>query len=121
DHAPHSKEEKSKGLDGSAMGIVGLETAFSVLYTKLVKSGIITLEKLIDIMSVKPRERFNLGGGKIEVGCIADLALLDLDAEYTVNPDDFLSLGRATPFKGWKLCGKNVLTVMKGEIVYEAI
>ena len=121
DHAPHSKEEKSKGLAGSAMGIVGLETAFSVLYTKLVKTGIITLEKLIYMMSVRPREIFGIKGGKIAEGEIADLALLDLDAEYTVNPDEFLSLGRATPFEGWKLCGKNVLTVMEGEIIYEAI
>lgn len=121
DHAPHSKEEKAKGLAGSAMGIVGLETAFPVLYTKLVKSGVITLEKLIYMMSVRPREIFKLGGGKIAEGEVADLALLDLDCKYTVNPDEFLSLGRATPFDGWEVCGKNVLTVMGGEIVYEAI
>ncbi|MBR2277754.1 MAG: dihydroorotase [Eubacterium sp.] len=121
DHAPHSKEEKAKGLAGSAMGIVGLETAFPVLYTKLVKPGVITLEKLINMMSVRPREIFKLGGGEIKEGEVADLALLDLDTEYTVNPDEFLSLGRATPFDGWQVCGKNILTVMDGEIVYEAI
>ena len=121
DHAPHSIEEKAKGLAGSAMGIVGLETAFPVLYTKLVKEGVITLEKLINMMSVRPREIFGIGGGRLEVGEIADLALLDLNEEFTVNPDEFLSLGRATPFEGWRLYGKNMLTVMEGEVVYEAI
>lgn len=121
DHAPHSQEEKSKGLAGSAMGVVGLETAFGVLYTKLVKTGFIPLTKLIEMMSVKPREIFDLPGGKIAEGEVADLALLDLDKKWSVNPDEFLSMGRATPFEGWQLCGKNVLTVCKGEIVYEAL
>lgn len=121
DHAPHSAEEKAKGLKGSAMGIVGLETAFPVLYTKLVKAGVITLEKLIDLMSVKPREIFSLGSGLIKEGETADLALLDLDKEWIVNPDDFITMGRATPFKGWKLQGKNILTICKGDVVYEAI
>ena len=121
DHAPHSQEEKSKGLAGSAMGVVGLETAFGVLYTKLVKPGFISLVKLIEMMSVKPRQIFDLPGGKIAEGEVADLALLDLDKKWTVNPDEFLSMGRATPFEGWQLCGKNVLTVCKGEIVYEAL
>lgn len=118
DHAPHSAEEKSKGLAGSAMGVVGLETAFSVLYTKLVKTGVITLEKLIDLMSVKPREVFDLGSGKIEEGEVADLALLDLDAQWKVNPNDFVSMGHATPFEGWDLYGKNILTICNGKIVY---
>ena len=121
DHAPHSKEEKSKGLAGSAMGIVGLETAFPVLYTKLVKEGIITIEKLIELMSIKPREIFNLGSGKIEVGQTADLALIDINEKFTVNPDEFRTMGRATPFEGWELCSKNKLTICEGEIVYEAI
>lgn len=121
DHAPHSKDEKSKGLKGSAMGVVGLETAFGVLYTKLVKTGIISLEKLVDMMSVKPRKIFDLPGGVIAEGEVADLALLDLNKEWRVNPDEFLSMGRATPFEGWQLVGKNVLTVCKGEIVYEAL
>ena len=121
DHAPHSKEEKSKGLSSSAMGIVGIETAFPVLYTKLVKTGIISLEKLIELMSVNPRKIFSLGSGKIEVGQIADLALLDLNKKYTVNPESFLSMGRSTPFEGWEVYGKNILTICEGEIVYEAI
>ncbi len=121
DHAPHSKEEKSKGLAGSAMGIVGLETAFPVLYTKLVKTGIISLEKLINMMSVRPREIFSLGGGKIEVGEVADLALLDLDAKQKVEPERFLTKGRATPFAGWELYGRNILTICEGEVVYETV
>lgn len=121
DHAPHSVEEKSKGLAGSAMGVVGLETAFSVLYTKLVKTGLISLEKLINVMSVKPREIFSLGSGKIQVGEIADLALLDLNEKWIVTPDEFISMGRATPFENWSLYGKNKLTICKGEIVYETL
>lgn len=121
DHAPHSAEEKSKGLAGSAMGVVGLETAFPVLYTKLVKTGVITLEKLIDMMSVKPREIFGLGSGKIEEGEIADLALLDLDKKWTVDPDAFVTMGRATPFEGWQLFSKNILTICNGKIVYNML
>ena len=121
DHAPHSAEEKAKGLEGSAMGIVGLETAFPVLYTKLVKTGYMTLEKLIYMMSVRPREIFGFDGGKIKEGELADLALLDLDEEYRINPDEFLTMGRATPFKDWKVSGNNVLTICEGEVVYEAI
>ena len=121
DHAPHSAEEKSKGLAKSAMGVVGLETAFAVLYTKLVKTGIISLEKLVQMMSVKPREIFNINGGVIQEGATADLCLLDLDAEWVVNPDEFVSMGKATPFENWKLQGKNLLTILRGEIVYEAI
>lgn len=121
DHAPHSAEEKAKGLAGSLMGVVGLETAFGVLNTKLVKTGIITLEKLIDMMSVKPREIFGLPGGKIEVGAPADLALLDVDKKWCVNPENFVTMGRATPFENWNLQGENLLTICKGEIVYAAI
>ncbi len=121
DHAPHSADEKAKGLKKSAMGIVGLETAFPVLYTKLVKTGVISLEKLIQMMAVRPREIFSLPGGRIAVGETADLALLDLDYQYTINPDDFVSLGRATPFAGWQVYSKNILTVMKGEIIYETV
>ena len=121
DHAPHSAEEKSKGLEKSAMGVVGLETAFAVLYTRLVKNGVITLEKLIDLMSVKPRKIFSLPGGEIKVGQPADLALLDLDKKWTVNPENFVTMGRATPFENWQVQGENILTVCKGEIVYEAI
>lgn len=121
DHAPHSAEEKSKGLEKSLMGVVGLETAFAVLNTKLVKTGVISLEKLIDMMSVKPREIFGLSGGKIAEGESADLALIDADKEWIVNPEKFVTMGRATPFEGWKLQGDNLMTILRGEIVYEAI
>lgn len=121
DHAPHSADEKSKGLAKSAMGVVGLETAFGVLNTKLVKTGIITLEKLIEMMSIRPREIFGIGSGEIKVGAAADLALIDADKEWTVNPDKFVTMGRATPFKDWKLQGENLMTIYRGEIVYETV
>lgn len=110
DHAPHSKDEKSKGLEKSAFGVVGIETAFQVMYTHLVKTGIITLEKLVEIMAINPRERFGINQSGITVW--------DLDKEITVNKDDFLSMGKATPFEGMKLYGECVLTVCNGETVY---
>ncbi len=121
DHAPHSAEEKDKGLEKSAMGVVGLETAFAVLYTKLVKTGIITFEKLVEMMSVKPREIFGIEGGRIAVGAPANLCMLDTEKQWTVDPDKFVTMGRATPFKGWELYGENLLTILRGEIVYETI
>ena len=115
DHAPHSAEEKSKGLSGSAMGIVGLETAFAVLYTDLVKTGIISLEKLVDLMSIAPAKRFSLPVGyENGTACV-----FDLDAKYTVNPDDFASQGRATPFTGKEVYGACRATVYNGKAVYE--
>ncbi len=113
DHAPHSAEEKGRGLAASAFGIVGLETAFPVLYTKLVKEGILPLEKLIDLLSGAPRRRFGL---PLHAG---DFSVWELDAPVTVDPDKFLTMGRATPFAGWQLYGKCVLTAHHGQIVYE--
>lgn len=121
DHAPHSAEEKARGLKGSAMGVVGLETAFPVLYTKLVKTGVISLERLVQMMSARPREIFGLAGGKIEPGAPADLCLIDPERMFTVEPDKFKSKGRATPFAGMQLQGVNLLTLRRGEIVYEAL
>ena len=118
DHAPHSAEEKSRGLKDSLMGVVGIETAFAVCYTKLVKTGIITLEKLINLLSKNPRERFNLCG-EIKVGEKADLTVFDLNCKYVVNPDDFLSKGRATPFENEEVYGKCKLTICGGKIVYK--
>ena len=112
DHAPHSAEEKAKGLSGSAFGVVGIETAFSVLYTKLVKTGVITLEKLIALLAVNPRKRFGIPMG-------ADWTVGDLDAEFTVDPDRFISKGKATPFAGWELSGQCVLTICDGNVVYK--
>ena len=114
DHAPHSEEEKSKGLKYSNMGVVGIETAFSVMYTYLVKTNIISLEKLIELMSINPRKRFCLP-------ITDDICVFDLDAMYTVNPKDFLSKGKFTPFEGMKLFGVNKLTVCDGKIVYNSV
>lgn len=111
DHAPHSSEEKSKGLAGSAFGIVGLETAFPLLYTKLVKEGIITLDKLTKLLVFNPMERFGIKEGH-------DFSIWDLDEKFTVNPDDFLSMGKATPFEGWELYGVNKMTVCNSKVVY---
>lgn len=121
DHAPHSAEEKSKGLEKSAMGVTGLETAFPVLYTKLVKTGFITLEKLINLMAVRPREIFGIEGGKIEPGEPADLCVYNLDEKYTVDSSKFVSMGKSTPFDGWELYAQNKLTLLRGEIVYETV
>ena len=111
DHAPHSAEEKSRGLEKSAMGVVGLETAFAVLYTKLVKTGVITLSKLCELMSKNPRERFGI---KSDAG----FTVFDIGEEYTVDPEDFASMGKATPFKDWRVFGKCLLTVYDGKAVY---
>ena len=112
DHAPHSTEEKSKGLSGSAFGVVGIETAFPVLYTYLVKTGIITLEKLIDLLSTNPRKRFAIPAG-------GDYTVWNLSKEFVVDPNKFLSKGKATPFTGWKLNGECLLTVCDGKAVYK--
>ncbi len=117
DHAPHSADEKSGGLAKSLNGIVGLETAFPVLYTGLVEKGIISLERLVTLMSVGPCRRFGLSCG-INEGAPADLTVFDLNGEYTVDPEQFLSLGRATPFEGMRVRGKCLMTMVGGEIVY---
>ena len=111
DHAPNSKEEKGQGLEKSLMGVVGLETAFAVLYTKLVKTEAISLERLIEAMSISPRKRFGLPQTK-------DICIFDLENEFTVNPDDFLSMGKATPFQDMRLFGQCKLTVSNNQIVY---
>ena len=111
DHAPHSAEEKSKGLAGSAFGVVGIETAFPVLYTHLVLPGILTLEKLIELLAINPRKRFGIPLG-------SDYTVWDLGKEIVVDPEQFLSMGKATPFAGWKLKGECVLTVCDGNVVY---
>lgn len=118
DHAPHAAEEKAKGLAGSLMGVVGLETAFPVLYTKLVKTGVIPLEKLIDLMCINPRKIFGIGGGLAE-GESADLAVLDLGRRYRIDPAEFFSKGRSSPFEGMEVFGKNVMTFYKGEKIWQ--
>lgn len=113
DHAPHSAEEKGRGLEKSLMGVVGLETAFPVLYTELVKKNIITLERLVELMSFKPKERF-----EIDTGC--DFAVFGIDEPYKTDPNEFLSMGRATPFAGREVFGRCLLTVHGGKAVYKA-
>ena len=112
DHAPHSAEEKAKGLAGSAFGIVGLETAFPVLYTHLVKTGIISMERLLELLVYNPRKRFGIPLGD-------DFSVWDLSKQVTVDPETFVSLGKATPFAGETLFGECVLTVCDGKIVYK--
>lgn len=111
DHAPHSAEEKAKGLKDSAFGIVGLETAFPVLYTKLVKENIISLEKLVKLLTENPRRRFGIS----QTG---DFTVWNLNESYKIDPEDFLSMGKATPFAGMEVFGKCMLTVRGGKVVY---
>lgn len=118
DHAPHTAEEKSRGLKGSMMGIVGIETSFALCYTHLVRKGIITVEKLVELMSENPRRIFRLGGA-MSVGERADIAVFDIDTPYTINPDNFLSMGKATPFAGEEVFGRCVLTIFAGKKVYQ--
>lgn len=118
DHAPHTAEQKGRGLAGSAMGIVGIETSFPLMYTHFVRTGRWTMDFLIEKMSLAPRRIFNLGGG-LKAGEPADIAVFDLASEYTIDPDKFLSKGRATPFAGWKVFGRTVMTIVDGEIRYE--
>ena len=120
DHAPHTAEEKSRGLAGSAMGIVGLETAFPVLYTTLVRSGRIPLERLVEALTDGPRKAFRLGGG-LRIGAPADLTVLDTENPFILDPARFLSKGRSTPFAGMKVHGRVLLTLKEGRTVYEYI
>jgi dihydroorotase len=111
DHAPHSAEEKSRGLEKSAMGVVGIETAFPILYTDLVNTGIITLENLCKLLIDNPRSRFDI---KSDPG----FTVFKLDEKYIIDPKDFLSMGKATPFEGKEVYGKCLLTVYNGGVVY---
>lgn len=113
DHAPHSAEEKGRGLEKSLMGVVGLETAFPVLYTELVMKNIITLDRLVELMSFKPKERFGIDTEN-------DFAVFDISEAYKIDPEDFLSMGRATPFAGREVFGRCLLTVHDEKVVYKA-
>ena len=117
DHAPHTAEEKSRGLAGSAMGIVGLETSFPVLYTSLVRTGKVSLERLVEAMSTAPRRIFRIGGA-LEQGMPADIAVLDLENKFTIDSNTFLSKGRSTPFDGWKVRGRVLMTFKDGRVIY---
>ena len=112
DHAPHSAEEKSRGLQKSAFGVVGLETAFPLLYTYLVKEGILSLDRLLHLMTDAPRKRFGIHSGE-------GITVWDLTKSYKIDPKDFLSMGKATPFEGWTVSGLCMATVYNGKAVYE--
>ncbi len=119
DHAPHSKEEKTRGLEKSLMGVVGLETSFSAMYTHLVKTGVITLEHLMKLLHDNAKARFGIGSD-IEVGKIADFTLFDIEEKYTVNPEKFATKGRFTPFEGMEMYGACEMTVYNGKVVYRS-
>ncbi|NLC72502.1 MAG: dihydroorotase [Ruminococcaceae bacterium] len=114
DHAPHSAEEKSRGLKGSAFGITGLETAFPLLFTHLVMPGIISLEKLVWLMAISPRIRFGLSLRP------SDFTVFNTNEKYEISPDEFLSMGKSTPFEGMEVYGKCIMTVYDGKVVYRA-
>lgn len=119
DHAPHSVEEKSRGLEKSLMGVVGLETAFAVLYTGLVKTGKAPLEVILKALTENPRKRFGLPEVNLESGEAQDFAIFDLDCEYTIDPENFVSMGHATPFAGWRVRGECIYTSVGGEAVWQ--
>ena len=112
DHAPHSAEEKSRGLEKSAFGIVGIETAFPILYTHFVRTGKMTMEHLMKLLVTNPRDRFGIPMGN-------DFSIWDLDAEYAIDPKEFVSMGKATPLAGWKVFGRCMATVCNGKVVYK--
>lgn len=119
DHAPHLSEEKAEGMVLAPFGIVGLETAFPLLYTHFVEKGLLTLQQLVDYLTVKPAEAFGLNSGSLKIGSAADIVLLDLNHEADIDPEKFLSKGRNTPFGGWKCKGWPAVTIVNGKIVWE--
>ncbi len=118
DHAPHSSEEKSRGLEKSAFGVVGIEFSFATMYRHFVMEGIISLDRLIELMCATPRELFKLGGGVIEIGAEADLVAIDLECRYNIDPAEFVSKGKATPLEGVEVQGRTLMTIVQGEIAY---
>lgn len=119
DHAPHHEDEKAVGIETAPFGIVGIENAFQLVYTKLVKTNVFTLQQVIDWMTIKPSEVFKLDSGKLEVGKQADITLIDLNREYTLNKNEFLSKSKNTPFHGEQLISDIVMTIVDGKIVYD--
>ncbi|QNG58847.1 dihydroorotase [Metabacillus idriensis] len=119
DHAPHTEEEKAESINLAPFGIVGLETAFPLLYTRFVESNEWTLKQLIDYLTIKPCEAFNLPFGKLEVGSPADLTIIDLEEVKEIEPEAFLSKGKNTPFGGWKCKGWPIATIAQGQLVWE--
>lgn len=120
DHAPHSEDEKRGSMLNAAFGITGSETAFPLLYTRMVKTGILTLAQLIILMSETPAKQFNLNGGTLEPGSVADIAIFDITNEQTINEADYVSKGKNSPFTGKKIYGETMLTLVSGEIKYDS-
>ena len=120
DHAPHSREEKSKGLAGSSMGVVGLETSFAAVNTYMVEKGYISFEKLVEVISINPRKIFGLESG-IQIGKPADITIVDPKTKWVVNPEEFISMGKATPFAGKTLTGKVIATIYNGDFAYSEL
>lgn len=118
DHAPHSAEEKAASIAKAPFGIVGLETSFALSYTELVKSGLISINKLVDCMSYNPSKVAGIEGGEIKEGCPADIVVVDIENEYIIDKNDFASMGKNTPFDGWKVTGKVISTIVDGNVVY---
>ena len=112
DHAPHTKDEKSRGLEKSLMGISGIEIAFPLIFTHLVRNNIITVQRTVELMCINPRKRFDIPFG-------LDFAIFDINSEYTVDSESFVSMGKSTPFDGAEVFGENLLTVCDGKTVYE--
>src|SRR5699024_7338032 len=119
DHAPHAEDEKAQGMIKAPFGIVGLETAFPLLYTHLVKTGKMTLQQLVDAFTKHPAETFDLPYGALKEGYVADITLIDLDKQSVIDKETFYSKGKNTPFNGWAVSGIPVLTIAAGKIVYE--
>ncbi|TPR39687.1 dihydroorotase [Apilactobacillus micheneri] len=119
DHAPHSEKEKSGSMLTSAFGIVGLETAFSLIYTNFVKSGLVDMQTLINWMSKNPAQKFNINAGVIKVGSPADLTIMNLVHPYKIDAKNFLSKGKNSPFIGEKVYGKTMATFVAGKLVYQ--
>lgn len=118
DHAPHTQEEKANGMARAPFGIVGLETAFPLLYTNLVQTGELTLQRLVELLTVEPAKAFGLPYGRLEVGAAADITVIDLTTEKTIDPTAFASKGTNTPFAGWACKGWPILTLVDGKIVH---
>lgn len=119
DHAPHSEAEKRQGMEKAPFGIVGLETAFPLLYTNFVEKGVLSLKQLVDFLTKKPADIFNLPYGKLSEGSVADLVLINMEQEETIDPATFVSKGKNTPFAGWTCKGWPLATIVSGEIVWE--
>ncbi|MFD1849124.1 dihydroorotase [Oceanobacillus bengalensis] len=118
DHAPHTKDEKAKGMLHAPFGIVGLETAFSLLYTNFVKTGKFTFKQLVEWLTVKPAKVFNMPYGILEENSVADITVVNIEKESIIQKENFLSKGKNTPFDGWKVTGSSVLTISEGNVAY---